>query len=463
MTAIDSDDERLKNNAIFDAMNGEKSIVVGPKYGDGGGMFIRFAESDTTKEIIEALIKKGADINGKGGNGFSPLHNAAKSNPEMVKMIIDLGGNVKNVTNGNQTPLHYLVDTSERYKIAEYKASGEQMSDERIKKIDEKDKAIASAIKLLKGKGADMDAPDNEGLTPYLQAALAGDTKVMDLLADNGAERDAKDNKGQNAFYKLVSAGRATKENIEYMQTKASVGGTDKSENTLLHVAAQNPILTAGGALKEKQTEKMMVTLLEIPNLKSRINETNDEDKTALHYGINNAVTTKILLDNGANPNLQDNRGNTPLHSALKEISIVRDPTAKDLDLKLATVDLLLEKTTLSTKNKDGKTPLQMAQALLAEAEKEPDSALWKEPNVKFAKKLVDALEKGERKQAMATGMPATQQAVSAPVVEDVKNPLQVALEQFLSGDMPGKNPSGNNADLTANAGLPRRSGNIQI
>lgn len=56
-------------------------------------------------------------------------------------------------------------------------------------------------------RGADLEARDAEGRTPYLLAASLGDAATMRLLAARGARRDVTDTAGDNAF-DLALAGR---------------------------------------------------------------------------------------------------------------------------------------------------------------------------------------------------------------------------------------------------------------
>jgi ankyrin repeat protein len=45
-------------------------------------------------------------------------------------------------------------------------------------------------VKTLINKGADLNAVDRDGWTPYLAASAEGNWRVMKLLADHGAKTD---------------------------------------------------------------------------------------------------------------------------------------------------------------------------------------------------------------------------------------------------------------------------------
>lgn len=59
---------------------------------------IRFLGKKTTEEIIELLLKYGADVNIKSSSNKSPLYFAAKKeNKKIVKLILDYGADIKTI------------------------------------------------------------------------------------------------------------------------------------------------------------------------------------------------------------------------------------------------------------------------------------------------------------------------------------------------------------------------------
>ncbi len=51
-------------------------------------------------------------------------------------------------------------------------------------------KGNVERVQSLIGSGADINAVDEEGWTPYLAASVEGNFKVMKLLVDRGAKTD---------------------------------------------------------------------------------------------------------------------------------------------------------------------------------------------------------------------------------------------------------------------------------
>ena len=111
-------------------------------------------------EVVEFLLKNGADINALDDNGNTPLHYAIQSldvynddeyeeSIRIANLLINKGADV-NISNvdGN-TPLHYLIQGEIIYQIA-YQTD---------------DKTI-ELIKTIINKGADYEARNNEGKRP---------------------------------------------------------------------------------------------------------------------------------------------------------------------------------------------------------------------------------------------------------------------------------------------------------
>src|SRR5262249_12990524 len=62
-----------------------------------------------------------------------------------------------------------------------------------VRAVDTQD--IEAARQAL-SKGADVNAPGTEGMTPLMQASTAGSVKVAEFLLDGGAKVDGADEEG---------------------------------------------------------------------------------------------------------------------------------------------------------------------------------------------------------------------------------------------------------------------------
>jgi ankyrin repeat protein len=60
--------------------------------------------------LVRELVERGADVNGKQSNDFTPLHNAAQTgNLAMVQLFIDHGADVNAMSLNGLTPLSFAV------------------------------------------------------------------------------------------------------------------------------------------------------------------------------------------------------------------------------------------------------------------------------------------------------------------------------------------------------------------
>lgn len=127
----------------------------------GGDTSLFVAAFVGDKDLVEALIKKGADVNGSKDANETPLHTAiAENHRDVAKLLIDKGANV-NAGNFNQhTPLHYLSSDMDDRNLAE----------------------------LMIEHGADVNARDKIGNTPLTFAIKAGNNQVVEVLRQHGGK-----------------------------------------------------------------------------------------------------------------------------------------------------------------------------------------------------------------------------------------------------------------------------------
>ena len=133
-------------------------------------------------ENIIALIKKGADVNTTNSSGETPLHKAAASkygNTENIISPIKKGADVSTTKSSDQTSLH-IAATSNKY--------------------------TEMVITLIEN-GANLDLPEKSGMTPLHYAAVNGQTKIVLVLIEKGADVYASNNSGHTASRLAVERG----------------------------------------------------------------------------------------------------------------------------------------------------------------------------------------------------------------------------------------------------------------
>jgi ankyrin repeat protein len=135
------------------------------------------------RDGVRALLQKHADVNEAQGDGMTALHwAAAKDDPEMAKLLIAAGANVKAANRVNAiTPLSLACGNGS-----------------------------AAMIAILLQAGADPNAATADGATPLMTAAASGSADAVEILLKHGAQVNAKESaRGQTALMFAAAKNRA--------------------------------------------------------------------------------------------------------------------------------------------------------------------------------------------------------------------------------------------------------------
>ena len=125
------------------------------------------------EQVMQSLIKEGANVNQADNNGESPLHAAAcHGDAAIIQFLINAGADAKKTDYKGRTPLH-----------------GVSFGDK------------AAAIQALIKAGADVNQADKNGETPLHSAARYGDAAIIQALIDAGADVKKTDKKGRTPLH----------------------------------------------------------------------------------------------------------------------------------------------------------------------------------------------------------------------------------------------------------------------
>ena len=313
------------------------------------------------------LLGHGASVHVRNNDGQTPLHAAAHHGlSEIVALLLKFGADVDALDNNSMTPL--LLISQSRF--------GD-------------DSQITKTAQMLLGHCASVHVRNNNGQTPLHAAAHHGRSEIVALLLKFGADVDAQDNNAMTPLL-LVSQSifgddpQITKTAHLLLEHGASVHVRDNNGQTPLHAAAYHglseivALLLKSGADVDAQNKDAMTPLLLVsPPI---FGDDSQITKTA--------QIAQMLLDSGASIHVRDKNGQTPLHAVSQRglagvaaliLNFGADVDVLDKDAMTPlllvsqsifvndsqitkTAQLLLEHgARVHVRNKNGQTPLHLA------------------------------------------------------------------------------------------------------
>jgi ankyrin repeat protein len=167
-------------------------------------------------EQLELLISKGADVNLKNQEGWTPLHIAAKEgHVDIAALLIKNRAEVNERINSRDdpsglTPLHIAAYSNHVDVVELLIGAGAQINVHGTYGHTPLEYAAGRGdkdiVELLLAKGADIEAGDDWNRTPLLAAAPNNRPEIVKLLLDRGANVEARMKSGrQNALHMAAS------------------------------------------------------------------------------------------------------------------------------------------------------------------------------------------------------------------------------------------------------------------
>lgn len=310
------------------------------------------------KETLLLLVAAGADIDGVDSLGQTALNRAAETrDPDRVRALLDLGANPDLASTYGRRPIDAVLSGMSYYPL-----SAGVLDIVRALLLAHANPGLPPSanmpsaplhvaarsgkhelVKLLLEHGAIADEPERStGATPWLAAAGANSLQSCDLLREKGADTAAKDNKQRGVFHYAAQSGANTliEAALKNPALKGQADTPDTEGSTPLHLATQgqradcirallaagaNPLSYDGAGLTPLHhaariyNEKLFSCFDTAPKKSDWNVQSLNEKETPLHLAAkhSSANVVQYMLNRGADATLRDNRGYTPLLSAL--------------------------------------------------------------------------------------------------------------------------------------------------
>ncbi|XP_071538837.1 transient receptor potential cation channel subfamily A member 1 homolog [Panulirus ornatus] len=379
---------------------------------------MHYAAQQGQIQVVELLIKEGANPSIKDNQKYFPLHHAAdRGFHECCKVLAPFYPNDA-ADDKEQIPPVMLAARKGHYLC--YK----EMNDAKMN-LSYRDIVGNTALHIVAKLGfekfvgllLDMGAPpniqNNFGNTPLMEAIMKCRTSCVNILMDKGANLDMKNNSQSGVLH--VAASKKAEDCLDSLlkneDVKKNIDEKDKDGYTALCIAVKKQyekcailLLNAGASPKVVCQQKLSLLHVAAENMKSflieklltfpglDLNLQNKDGETPLHVAARKGSreACQMLLRKGARIDVQDENGRTALHLSAYQghSSIVR----------------LLIKSGANKRAKDDKksTALHAAAAKgnleCCEILTDADKALYKEQDKKKRYALDVAFQKGHDK-----------------------------------------------------------------
>ena len=232
------------------------------------------------QQIVQLLIDHGADVNLADKNGVTPLKQAqTRGFKEIERLLLKAGAQVE--------------------------VRADPARDARL--IAAAKKGDAELVGQLLAQGASVHARDENGVTALIAAAYRNDLGIVDLLIQAGADVNVQDNTRQSAY--LISTSEGYVDLLKRtLRAGANVHSTDSYNGTGLIRAADRG--------QVEIIQELLTTDIKVDHV-NRLGWTALLEAIILgNGGARHAEVVRLLVVAGANVNLADASGVTPLAHA---------------------------------------------------------------------------------------------------------------------------------------------------
>ena len=286
--------------------------------------------------VVQLLLQEEADAEANDSSGLTPLHAAsANGHQDVVRQLIEAGANTDPTNRSKETPLH-LAMANRRDRVVELLLeAGAEVDAEKYDGWTPLHLGAVNgplnSVKILLEFGANVKARNNRGSTALVLASQEGNREIVELLLKSGSDAQHAINNKSTSLHRAAQRGHLEVVKLllgagaSPIAKKASDGmtaidlaqanGHEKVLEFLNQYQAEYPLRVAKEA---KTPEKLQDCLDGGVDVDIR----DSEGCTMLFFtcGFGYEEATKILLEAGADPEVKDNYGRSPLDLAVEDL-----------------------------------------------------------------------------------------------------------------------------------------------
>lgn len=235
-----------------------------------------------------------ADVEIEDKDGDRAVHHAAFGDEQgAVELLANAGADLNARNKRRQTALHIAIN-----------------------------KGHVAVVRTLLQLGCHTSLQDSEGDTPLHDAISKEQDQMLSLLLDHGADITLTNNNGFNALHHAALKGNPSAMKILLSKTNRPWIVEEKKDDgyTALHLAALN---------NHFEIAELLVHLG-----RANMDQQNVNLQTALHLAVErqHVHIVKLLVREGANLNVPDKDGDTPLHEALRHHTLSQLRQLQDVE-----------------------------------------------------------------------------------------------------------------------------------
>ncbi|CAB0028309.1 unnamed protein product [Trichogramma brassicae] len=317
---------------ILDELNQTVQVDAQDK---SGNTPLHLALLRNTKKLVEWLLRRGADINLTNENGRTPLHMCI-TNLDLMKLFFKINKELDQTVQVNvrdkfgDTPLHLAL---------QYQSDKEE-------------------IEFLLRRGANPNLANEEGSTSLHEICRCSDDDDMVKMLFEISEEvnqhlqiNARNKQGNTPLHSALDYGHMKVAELLVTRGACFICPNEEGSTPLHMISARSNI--------DDDLVNIFFKIIEKTHQTVQVNAQDNEGNTALHLALSlhdNKKEAESLLRKGANPNLANAEGLTPLHIICHRY---RDDDLAGLFFKINKE--LDQPVQVNAKDKKGRTPLQLA------------------------------------------------------------------------------------------------------